>query len=1151
MQKDILKENFVAKPGASVSQECVMKLLNVDTSAKRHVTNLVKMVFPEVTAQRRSSSGVTTYHYNGLAQNIVLTSPISTHISSPVQKELSACELPQIRKLKDKIREKETEMAVIDRKLENELVSEHPDKEQLHVFFKKQHTLVSERNVLQDALERIYEEELNRLTELRDSRQLRTMESEELNNEINFFTSILDFGFHSIDEDIKYDAIHQKLQKLPDDMRDKCPLIYNIVETLLLTKDDQSVQSQQRVRSATHALAILVSLRNQKIQNNFKLMFTMLCVSHGAGERFVTLLNHIGLNISWKKIIQFLDSRLKQKSLLLKKKTEDMLPIILLMDNINMYRGKKKHIRLLQHARPTMWNFTGRGLFTPNLSDVKSMLSDKEKCLKSQKDVLLLECEEMFLENDQDKVKLWESARDKYLLDVLDKALNHIPSREASALHKMTEKEVNNWLRTAELEKSTKSFKINVQQKVVSDILGSVESDVVQLPLSLEDNSTIAGTLNILTDFADLFALPTSKIAKEFCPMDTISMKFDVKLARAHFELRSTLIHHQNYMADLKTKLHSREKTIGEQVDDLDTPESENDQASLDKRPTTLENERRRYQLQDQPFWEMYNTIYSDVFRVIESGNEDEYVKLISDSKTNKINKHKDHLQRSLLHVAVEMENINYVKFLVRAGCLINAKEGCGLTPLNLAVIKKNKDIVQFLVTSGAKHSGPLFSSIPSPCEMAQVLDLPDIQAVFDRDNELSDDEDSLLHIFDPMYNSMQLPISTHDQKEKDVCNRQSDGFLTPVVGDVGTCKTNCAAMSRSSSYSWVGIIPGDLHNKGYYCEAVVKAHGASGLHYLLTNVLNRKRLTNEAFKDHEFNDDNLTKIPEGIRDTCMSYSVAAALEFRKNVHFPSQRDLIATLQANKCHNLVLLKQFKEWLEKCSNEDLAFKHHSSLLTLYGPLLQLYDDATAYGDGYAREMIYQLQTPLYAQLSFPNYFTECFRHVVNLLAKWPELTQSIVQENCSINISGKVGHGIEMDAYVETEIVKPLKSYASGHSTVIMCERIMGSLDLFRKVRKVYKSRDCFDIHHTTRHSVQSPLPDQIKGAWFCLQKDFFKNKGRKEVKCYPLSGKGAPSGKLQSNFIEAYSKGQEKIKKCFVQKLYECFPDIRYRVLSK
>ena len=52
------------------------------------------------------------------------------------------------------------------------------------------------------------------------------------------------------------------------------------------------------------------------------------------------------------------------------------------------------------------------------------------------------------------------------------------------------------------------------------------------------------------------------------------------------------------------------------------------------------------------------------------------------------------------------------VRPLVREGCLINAQEGCLLTPLNLVVIKKNKDIVQFLVTSGAKHSAPLFSSI-------------------------------------------------------------------------------------------------------------------------------------------------------------------------------------------------------------------------------------------------------------------------------------------------------------------------------------------------------------------------------------------------------------------------------------------------------
>ena len=38
----------------------------------------------------------------------------------------------------------------------------------------------------------------------------------------------------------------------------------------------------------------------------------------------------------------------------------DSSPVILLMDNINMYRGKKRHDRLFKEIGPKMWNFTGR-----------------------------------------------------------------------------------------------------------------------------------------------------------------------------------------------------------------------------------------------------------------------------------------------------------------------------------------------------------------------------------------------------------------------------------------------------------------------------------------------------------------------------------------------------------------------------------------------------------------------------------------------------------------------------------------------------------------------------------------------------------------------------------------------------------------------
>ena len=76
-------------------------------------------------------------------------------------------------------------------------------------------------------------------------------------------------------------------------------------------------------------------------------------------------------------------------------------------------------------------------------------------------------------------------------------------------------------------------------------------------------------------------------------------------------------------------------------------------------------------------------------------------------------------------------------------------------------------------------------------------------------------------------------------------------------------------------------------------------------------------------------------------------------------------------------------------------------------------------------------VFLQQLPTYAQLNFPNYYTECFSRAVNLLGKWPLAFRKIVGQNCSVNITGKAGSGIEMDAFVEAEIVQPLKKYVSG------------------------------------------------------------------------------------------------------------------------
>jgi hypothetical protein len=134
--------------------------------------------------------------------------------------------------------------------------------------------------------------------------------------------------------------------------------------------------------------------------------------------------------------------------------------------------------------------------------------------------------------------------------------------------------------------------------------------------------------------------------------------------------------------------------------------------------------------------------------------------------------------------------------------------------------------------------------------------------------------------------------------------NRSCHGFVTPVVGDVGTCKTNNAAMTRSSAYRWVGLGPGDLHNKGYYCEAVFKVHGSNGLHYILLEIMKRKKLIVNAFKKKKFQDGNLLHIREAIRDVSKAYGMAAVLEFLESSHFPPQRQFIGdTIVPSKLRN--------------------------------------------------------------------------------------------------------------------------------------------------------------------------------------------------------------------------------------------------------
>lgn len=613
--------------------------------------------------------------------------------------------------------------------------------------------------------------------------------------------------------------------------------------------------------------------------------------------------------------------------------------------------------------------FHSPAVLIPNTEDIKEILKDKESSLSPQGSATKMKPEDIFLESDEEKVLIFSKAVDQYLLDVLDISLNKV-ILTAKEVKEMDEKQINSYLKSlTESQNSTGKYDINVptDEEILIHATPNAKSNVHIF--ILKDNSTVLGTMSILDDLSKLFNLPQEKSKADYLPFDYVSGNFDAVSGRSHFELLPSQQSHVKYMKNIEVEMRSSEKTM-EDFTGIEVSHDEND--NDDEKPEeyshseaiTLERERRRFENEDKPFWESYNLLNQELLNVTLTNSEESYIKSVENMKNRKAAALTDHLKRTMLHVAVEKNHDSFAKYLVDLGLNVNAREGCGMTPLSIAVLKRNSVLCSFLVKSGAVYSGPLFTSVPSPLYMAEKLKLDEIQHIFEHDKAVSEEEDLFLQAIDKtLCKGTVKPASGSAGSDLKDCNRTCQGFVTPLVGDVGTCKTNNAAMERSASYHWVGLCPGDLHNKGYFCEAIFKVHGSSGFHYLWYEILRRKKITSAVFKKKKFQESNLTKIREAVRDACRSYAIAAALEFAGSHLFLSREEFMQTENVN----LLILSKFKEWLSQLSESDVAFRHRASAILFYGPLQSLYDAAISYGDGVAREVVYHLLVPVYAQL----------------------------------------------------------------------------------------------------------------------------------------------------------------------------------------
>ena len=569
----------------------------------------------------------------------------------------------------------------------------------------------------------------------------------------------------------------------------------------------------------------------------------------------------------------------------------------------------------------------------------------------------------------------------------------------------------------------------------------------------MENNATLTGTAAIFKEFRKEFSIPcpdTNEI-----PFNPADKKFDITSARIQYEFIKSVDVHHNEMLELDKQMKSLEKQMDVLTDDdISSSDTYSGDSEDDEACGQVKSDKKMSQKQkEEKFTELYEQICKQVKDSTTRSSEnllDDLIEMLS-KDVNKINATRDRYERTVFHRAVEMGNYALVKVLLAVGINPNAKEGCGATPMTIAVINSDINMIKLLLDNFAEFEGPVFGAFPTPLAMATAMELTDIIELFH--SKSKENESCLVNVLqsnqpvlDPLpknqssegqTENMDLTVDSHSETDVYQYSRSEyKGFPTALVGDVGTCKNNRSVKQRNNTaYGWSIEIPGDMHAKGHLCEATFKAHGKGGFKKVVNGVMERHKLTDEAFKKRKFQEQNLNHIQEAVRDASCAYGFAAVQEFAKSQEFPSDEDLTACLRKNGNHNAVLLDSFKKWLQRCGECDDSHKYHQQLFSLFGPLLDMFTTAGKEGDGILRETAWVLMLPIFAQLNFRNHWTEAFVHVVNFTSVWPLAFRHMIRNNMSVNLSGKSGHNVDMDEYVETYIVRPLKTYATGNCII--------------------------------------------------------------------------------------------------------------------
>ena len=291
---------------------------------------------------------------------------------------------------------------------------------------------------------------------------------------------------------------------------------------------------------------------------------------------------------------------------------------------------------------------------------------------------------------------------------------------------------------------------------------------------------------------------------------------------------------HHIEMVTFEKQLQSGEKSIGIDVShDFDVESDDNDECNDEGTKSTPQKDG------DNEFDALFKRLVKQAQDTVVSTDEHILDKTVLElSRNKKINNCRDRYDRTVFHAAVDEKQYTLANILLVCGNNPNAKEGCGATPMSLAVINSDLEMCKILTMNFAEYNGELFRCFPSPLEMAVAMNLDEIVSLFNSSSKKF--ESPLVTLIQGASTTLPVPDSCVEDHFISENNNISAVFVfkrseckefpTAVVRDVGMCKNNRSVKNRdSNAYGCCAEIPGDMHAKWYLCEAAFKALGDGG----------------------------------------------------------------------------------------------------------------------------------------------------------------------------------------------------------------------------------------------------------------------------------------------------------------------------------